>query len=54
MALMLSFPAIYYLSHALVRYRAPLEPELVMLSVFLIQDTLRGNKPLPGIPAPWN
>jgi hypothetical protein len=52
MALMLSFPAIYYLSHALIRYRAPLEPELVMLGIFLIQDTLRGAKPAPVVSVP--
>jgi hypothetical protein len=44
MALMLSFPTIYYISHALTRYRAPLEPVMVMLSVFLIRDTLRGGR----------
>jgi len=52
LALMLSFPAIYYISHALTRYRAPLEPEMVMLSIFLIQDTLRGKKQSPAATMP--
>jgi Dolichyl-phosphate-mannose-protein mannosyltransferase len=45
LALVLVFPAVYYLSSALVRYRAPLEPEMVMLSIFLIRDTLRSKGP---------
>jgi hypothetical protein len=52
-ALMLSFPAIYYMSHAMTRYRAPLEPEMVMLSVYLIQDTLRNEKPSPLASSPF-
>ncbi len=47
-ALFLAFPAIYYISHAMTRYRAPLEPEMIMLSVFLIRETLRGEKPPPS------
>jgi 4-amino-4-deoxy-L-arabinose transferase-like glycosyltransferase len=54
MALMLSFPAVYYMSLALGRYRAPLEPEMVMLSIFLLQDTLRGQKPSPVASVPFD
>jgi hypothetical protein len=53
-ALMFSFPAVYYMSHAMTRYRAPLEPEMVMLSIFLIQDTLRGGNPSAAASVPLN
>jgi 4-amino-4-deoxy-L-arabinose transferase-like glycosyltransferase len=44
--LMLSYPAVYYFVYPHARYRHPIEPELLILAVFLISETrTRGNSP---------
>ena len=42
--LLLSFPTIYYFVFPHARYRHPIDPELVILSVYLIAEAMRGSK----------
>lgn len=42
--LLLSFPTIYYFVFPHARYRHPIDPELVILSVYLIADAVRGTQ----------
>lgn len=39
--LVLLYPAVYYAVYAIPRYRHPIEPELVILCVFLIVEALQ-------------
>jgi len=43
--LLLSFPTIYYFVFPHARYRHPIDPELVILSVFLIAEAVGKNTP---------
>ena len=45
--LLLSFPAIYYFVFPHARYRHPIDPELVILSVYLIAEAARGDRSRP-------
>jgi hypothetical protein len=36
--LFLSYPTVYYITFILTRYRSPIEPEMLMLIVFLISQ----------------
>lgn len=42
--LLISFPTIYYFVFPHARYRHPIDPELVILSVFLIAEAARGGR----------
>ena len=42
--LVLTYPTLYYFVFPHARYRHPIEPELVILVVFLISEALRGQK----------
>jgi len=42
--LVLTYPTVYYFVFAHARYRHPIEPELVILVVFLISEAARGQK----------
>jgi hypothetical protein len=46
--LVLLYPAIYYLVYAIPRYRHPIEPELAILCVFVLTETVR--RKVPGTP----
>lgn len=46
--MMFAIPLIYYLTFPHPRYRAPLEPEMVVLSVYLFQSAERKNEPRAG------
>jgi Dolichyl-phosphate-mannose-protein mannosyltransferase len=43
--LIVLYPAIYYAVYAIPRYRHPLEPELLILAVFLIVEAIRSKAP---------
>jgi len=43
--LLLSFPTLYYFVFPHARYRHPIDPELVILAVFLIADALHKFAP---------
>ena len=47
-SLLLSIPLIYYLTFPHPRYRAPLEPEMVVLSVYLFQSAERKHESSAG------
>jgi 4-amino-4-deoxy-L-arabinose transferase-like glycosyltransferase len=52
-ALFLLFPLVYYVTFVLTRYRHPIEPEMLLLIVYLLSSRGRGLGPEPkGPPAP--
>jgi 4-amino-4-deoxy-L-arabinose transferase-like glycosyltransferase len=46
--LLLSFPTIYYFVFPHARYRHPIDPELLILALYLIAEARRGSKTLAG------
>ncbi len=42
--LLISFPTIYYFVFPHARYRHPIDPELLILAVYLIAEAMRGNQ----------
>lgn len=48
--LILLYPAIYYVVYAIPRYRHPIEPELLILCVFLVAEAIRPK--VPNLAAP--
>jgi len=44
--LILCYPALYYVVFPMPRYRHPIEPEMVMLGVFLLTETVKANHPV--------
>lgn len=47
--LLLSFPTIYYFVFPHARYRHPIDPELLILSIYLIYEAIRGSKPADAV-----
>lgn len=48
--LILLYPAIYYAVYAIPRYRHPIEPELLILCVFLVEEAVRPKVPKVAAP----
>lgn len=47
--LLLVYPAIYYIVYPHARYRHPIEPELMILAVFMISELWKLPKPKPAV-----
>ncbi|MFB3815722.1 MAG: ArnT family glycosyltransferase [Terriglobales bacterium] len=46
--LLIVFPLPYYIAHSTPRYRHPIEPEMLLLIVYLVYEARRIEVPLPG------
>lgn len=46
--LLLSYPTVYYFVYPHARYRHPIEPELLILAIFIVEQTMEQRRPRLG------